>query len=63
MTVAMNKNTLPILIGGAAVIGGVGLLARRRLRPKSVSLADADLSVDEWRAVVEFENADEGKSG
>ena len=60
---ASNKNALPILIGGAAVIGGVGLLARRRLRPKSVSLAGADLSVDEWRAAVESENADEGTSG
>ena len=58
-----NKNALPILIGGAFVIGGVGLLAKRRLRPKSVSLADADLSVDEWRAVVEFENADTSTNG
>ena len=60
---AKNKIALPILIGGAAVVGGMGLLAKRRLRPKSVSLADADLSVDEWRAVVEFENADEDTSG
>ncbi len=58
-----NKSALPILIGGAVVIGSVGLLAKRRLRPKSVSLADADLSVDEWRAEVEFEDADEGTSG
>ncbi len=60
---AKNKIALPILIGGAAVVGGVGLLAKRRLRPKSVSLADADLSVDEWRAAAEFENADESTSG
>ncbi len=60
---AKNKIALPILIGGAAVVGGVGLLAKRRLRPKSVSLADADLSVDEWRAAAEFENADEGTGG
>ncbi len=60
---AKNKIALPILIGGAAVVGGVGLLAKRRLRPKSVSLADADLSVDEWRAVVEFESADESTGG
>ncbi len=60
---AKNKIALPILIGGAAVVGGVGLLAKRRLRPKSVSLADADLSVDEWRAVVEFENADTSTNG
>ena len=58
-----TKSALPILLGGAVVIGGVGLLAKRRLRPKSVSLADADLSVDEWRAVVEFENADTSTSG
>ncbi len=58
-----TKSALPILIGGAVVIGSVGLLAKRRLRPKSVSLADADLSVDEWRAVVEFESADDGTSG
>ncbi len=60
---ASNKNVLPILIGGAVVIGSMGLLARRRLRPKSVSLADADLSVDEWRAAVESESADEGTNG
>ncbi len=60
---AKNKIALPLLIGGAAVVGGVGLLAKRRLRPKSVSLADADLSVDEWRGVVEFDNADEDTSG
>ncbi len=57
-----TKNALPILIGGTFLLGGMGLLARRRLRPKSVSLADADLSVDEWRAAVEFEGADEGTS-
>ncbi len=61
-----NRSALPILIGGAAmissaaVVGGIGLLARRHLRPKHVSLADADLSVDEWRGVVEFESADKG---
>ncbi len=60
---AKNKNALPILIGGAVVIGGVSLLAKRRMRPKSVSLADADLSVDEWRAAAEFESADEDTSG
>ena len=58
-----NKSAFPILLGGAVVIGGVGLLAKRRLRTKSVSLADADLSVDEWRAVVEFENADTSTNG
>ncbi|MCH7698836.1 MAG: hypothetical protein IH865_07860 [Chloroflexi bacterium] len=58
-----TKSALPILLGGAVVIGGVGLLAKRRLRPKSVSLTDADLSVDEWRAVVEFENADTSTNG
>ena len=55
-----TKAALPILIGSTFVLGSVGLLARRRLRTKNVSLADADLSVDEWRGEVEFESGDEG---
>lgn len=57
-----KKHNLPIIIGGigsAVVISGVGLIARRRFRPKTLDLTEVDLSADEWRGVVEFEQADE----
>jgi hypothetical protein len=63
MSLATPKHTknIPIIvgsaIGGAVVLGGVGLLARRHLRRKSTSdLAEADLTGAEWHAAVEFED-------
>ena len=58
-----TTTTIPIIICGAVVIGGVGLLARGKLRRKTADLAEVDLSADEWHAAVEFEHAGEGKSG
>ena len=62
MASATTTTAIPVLIGSAVVIGGVGLFASRKLRRKTSSLAETDLSAAEWEAQVEFEDADAGTS-